>query len=98
MFYVSSNDTIEISFHHNSVKPNETSDKYPTHKITIRSNVQESSNGVTKYDEETAQEEDYEVHNPVIMPKINNDNDNHKDEANALSAPPKQSLEPPLGD
>ncbi len=52
---------------------------------------------MANYDEETAQQDDYETHNPVIMPKIMNEDD-EKDETENLSTAPKRNIEPPRED
>ncbi len=100
MFKLATNEDVELSFHHSTVNPKETSDVKPTYRIIVHTRGYSNQNPV-EYDEATANEEASEVHYPTIMPKIIKDeqNDTSKDnKSDNLDTPPKQYIEPPLGD
>jgi hypothetical protein len=104
MFSVSSNDDIELAFHHEKVNSTETSENTPTYKIIIRTiGSKKQENSVVEFDEATSKQEDeeFEKHDPNIMPKILKDNietEKNKTENIELLNPPQQNLEPPADD
>lgn len=95
MFSVSSEEDVVISFHDTSVNAAETSESFPSYKLTIhtrghRAQEVPQDTEFATYDEQTViEEQNQENYEPNIKPKIENGQNADIDTA------PKQNIEPP---
>lgn len=105
MMSVNSLEDVVVSFHNSQINPEETSDTYPTYRFVYHTNGQpnyDEQEGITNFDEQTANEEEssIEEHEASMMPKIENEEEQIETEEEQpqedVLNPPEQEIEPPV--
>ena len=103
MMSINSLNDVVVAFHHMDVNPEGTSDTYPTYRLVYHTNGQpnyDEQEGITNFDEQTANEEEHSIdeHEANMMPKIDNESseeENIEEQNEEVANPPQQELEPP---